>query len=237
MTLDEIIDNLNKIDDLTWGRYDLSVDLLHNKIKKEDIDSLVIGAMNCGKELALKLKENNKVSSPKELAEAYKITININSDYRDAAGRLVFALFTPPKKIQIMEEPLLRSRVHTKALKEEYKNAFTKDNIAKLLTAHELFHYFEEEYKKTIYTKKTKIVLWKIGKLKYTSTIRNLSEIAAMSFAKELTSFPFSPYLVDYILLWDYSRRNTMINYNDILTFANETNDLQLETISLTAEK
>lgn len=233
MTLEELIINLSKIDDITFGKYQLEIDLLHNKIKQEDRESLVIGALNCGKMVANELKETYQTNDIKEIALANNLQIITRKGYKDPAGRLIFALFTPPRKVQIMEEPLERCRVHTKEFKEIDNTIFIKDNLARLITAHELFHFFEEERKKTIYTKQTKITLWKVFNFKYKSTIRNLSEIAAMAFAKEMTSFPYSPYLVDFVLLWDYSKKNTLRNYNEIVEFYNETHEDKLPLANL----
>ncbi len=233
MTLEEIVLNLSKIDDITWGKYNLEIDLLHNKIKKDEQDSLVIGAINCGKELAKKLKNEYGTNDLKEIASLNKLQILNRQGYNDPAGRLIFALFTPPRKIQIMEEPLNNCRRHTKEFRNINNAIFIKDNLAQLITAHELFHFFEEENKKTIYTRTTKIVLWKFLGIRYKSTIRNLSEIAAMAFAREITDFPYSPFLVDFVLLWDYSRRNTLKNYNEIVEYYNENNEDKLPLASL----
>lgn len=38
-------------------------------------------------------------------------------------------------------------------------------NVSKLLLSHELFHYIEEKYKDTIFTRTEKIRLWELGPL------------------------------------------------------------------------
>ena len=52
-----MVDNLEKIDILVWGRYAIQRDILYKKIKKEDYDDLILNANECGIEYAKKIME------------------------------------------------------------------------------------------------------------------------------------------------------------------------------------
>jgi Mg/Co/Ni transporter MgtE len=119
--------------------------------------------------------------------------------------RVVFALFTPPDKITVMEEPL-------KPLNQEQKHKVTD-----VLISHEIFHYLEEENKSEIFTRTKKILLWKIGPLKNESTINALSEIAAMAFCRELCELELSPFALDVFLYYGYDQERAYDLYDEIM--------------------
>jgi hypothetical protein len=93
-------------------------------------------------------------------------------------------------------------------------------DIESMLLAHEMFHYFEEDNKE-IYTKTKKIELWKLGPIHYKSQLAALSEIAAMSFARQLLHLDYNPYVFDAIMLYPHDGKKTQELVNEILTFKN----------------
>ena len=90
----------------------------------------------------------------------------------------------------------------------------------RLLLAHELFHYVEEQYKREIFTKTEKIDLPTIPPFKNRSTVRSLDELAGMAFARELNNLPYSPYLLDVMLMYGYSQDGAIRLYEEIMTMA-----------------
>lgn len=229
MTIEQMIENLAKIDDLTWGKYNLEDDILFNKIPKDQFEQMVIDAIDCGKNLAKETIDKYNTSNVSELCELCGVKLDKKTGYKDPAGRLIFALFTPPNKIMVSLEPIEDSRIYSKMFNEPLNHNLTKEKVTNLIIGHELFHYLEEANKKTIYTFNKKIVLWKLFNFKYTSRIRTLSEIAAMSFTKELNKFPYSPFLLDTLLLWKYDVKNATYNYDDIVTYHNKYSAQQLD--------
>ena len=99
--------------------------------------------------------------------------------------------------IRLMTEPLEK-------LKCSGLTSISKETAQALIIGHELFHHIEASVK-GIYTQNEKIVLWRLPFYTHQSTIRALSEIAAMSFSKEMNQSRFSPYVLEAVLLWPYN--------------------------------
>ncbi|WP_427159117.1 hypothetical protein, partial [Bifidobacterium longum] len=74
--------------------------------------------------------------------------------------------------------------------------SISKETAQALIIGHELFHHIEASVK-GIYTQSEKIVLWRLPFYTHQSNIRALSEIAAMSFSKEMNQSDFSPYVLE----------------------------------------
>jgi hypothetical protein len=99
--------------------------------------------------------------------------------------------------------------------KENLNTLIDEVNIGDVLIAHEMFHFIEGQ-NQDIYTKNTKIKLWKLGPIKYHSGIVALGEIAAMSFAKELLSLTYYPNLFDILLLYPQDEKKATALYDEI---------------------
>ena len=91
--------------------------------------------------------------------------------------------------------------------------------IEPLLMAHELFHGIEYKKRKTIYTQTEKIELWR-RPFSNKSKILCLSELAAMAFAQEMLELPFSPYVMDVLLMYSYHEEAACALYEEILEAA-----------------
>lgn len=110
--------------------------------------------------------------------------------------RITFATYAEDEGIRLMTEPLEK-------LKCSGLTSISKETAQALIIGHELFHHIEASVK-GIYTQNEKLCY---GGCLYThqSTIRALSEIAAMSFSKEMNQSRFSPYVLEAVLLWPYN--------------------------------
>lgn len=206
---------LLKLNDFEWGMYAFSRDPLEGKLSVEEKRELIIQANKCGAEQAEKLKMQFGVKSVKEYAKKLKIQI-IREDSDGSDNYIVFAKFNYPDKATIYSGNVKKVE---KLIEENGMGKLLGHvNIESMLLAHEMYHYFEESDKE-IFTKTKKIVLWKLGSLQYKSKLIALSEIAAMSFARELLNLNYNPYLFDAIMLYPHDAKKTQSLIDEILTF------------------
>lgn len=206
---------LLKLNDFEWGMYAFSRDPLEGKLSVEEKRELIIQANKCGAEQAEKLKMQFGVKSVKEYAKKLKIQI-IREDSDGSDNYIVFAKFNYPDKATIYSGNVKKVE---KLIEENGMGKLLGHvNIESMLLAHEMYHYFEES-DKGIFTKTKKIVLWKLGSLQYKSKLVALSEIAAMSFARELLNLNYNPYLFDAIMLYPHDAKKTQSLIDEILTF------------------
>ncbi len=211
----EKIDFLISIKDEEWGEYAFSRDPLKGKVKSELRKEMINKAIECGKREALKLKDKYKdISIVKIIDKMGLEVIEKNSNKTDSY--IMFACYNSPNKITIFNENkiLVEKFINENELKDKLDNI----DIASVLLAHELFHHIEENYS-NIYTKSTKIVLWRIGPYKYKSGLVSIGEIAAMSFAKELLSLHYNPYLFDVLMLYPHNEKKANELYREVEGF------------------
>ena len=212
----DLIQRLLKVEDDSWGMYAFSRDILQNKVDEQMKKAMIKKAICCGYE---KAEEVISVYGNNPFDIARRLGLNVRISYEaQASDRVLFALFTPPKDILLMEEPIKKA-----AFIPEIHNTITEEQIMALLLGHELFHYFEEN-DKCIYTRTEKISLFHFWKFKYRSTIRALSEIAAMYFTKRLNRFSWSPFALDFILYYNYDREVAMRIYEEVFHCTYNTN-------------
>lgn len=215
----DMIQRLLEIDDETWGLYAFSKEPLQDYISPDKKIAMIIKAMDCGKEYARNI--TNKLDCRDVHTIAEKCNLNIEYGEQHIVGnRILFACFTPPRKIEIMYEPVLQAK--QLICKNSKSNSilielFDKDSIIDTILGHEIFHYIEEEFEQEIYTRTEKVLLWNFLGFKNYSNIRALSEISAMAFTKELNGLSYSPFLLDVLLSFGYNFTNAVKIYNDVL--------------------
>lgn len=210
ITLREMMEEMSNVDDIAWGMYAFSRDMLRDKVDELHKKEMIQKAIRCGYEKAEEVMRHRDTSNPWELAR----TLGLRVEYLEKgqiADRVLFALFTPPDLIQIMKEPI------EKACANDALTAFlTEEQMGNLILGHEIFHYLEEEDGE-IYTKKEKICLWKILGFENRSTIRALSEIAGMYFSKKLNGFAYSPFALDILLYYNYNAEEALKMYREVV--------------------
>lgn len=136
--------------------------------------------------------------------------------YPEKTDRVLFAEFVMPDRVNIFmdavrrAEKLLQRHAVRRLLGE-------KLNLSKVILSHEIFHHVEDKYSSEIFTRTEKVRLWSLGPLHNDSGIFALGEIAAMSFAKELNHLPYSPYILDVFLMYDYSAEEAGGLYEEIM--------------------
>lgn len=216
LSLEEMIENLLEIDDVTWGLYAFSRDILKERIAVEKKLDMVTKAISCGIEYSQHIIREYGTSEVQNIAEKLKLKV-VFQDARITGKRILFASYTPPDEIEIMMEPIdkaVQLILQDESLLIEY---FQKNSIMNIILGHEIFHYVEEQFEQEIYTRTEKILLWNFLGLKNYSTVRALSEIAAMAFTKELNGMKYSPFILDILLYYNYDSFSAQKIYSDVL--------------------
>lgn len=206
------VDFLVGISDKDWGRYAFSRDPLNNKVSDELREEMIVEANECGRQEALKIKEKYPNVSIKEIAKKMNLEIT-EKDSNGMDSYIMFACYNSPNKITVFMKNiiLVEAFINENSLNNKLDNV----DIESVLLAHEIFHHIEEN-NKDIYTRITKIALWKIGSYKYKSGLIALGEIAAMAFAKELLSLNYNPYIFDILMLYPHDKQKTDKLFNEI---------------------
>ena len=119
----------------------------------------------------------------------------VGAAQNDGCGLYFLAQFQEPDRIVLYEENIASLSGYEKLLPAE------KPFMRRLVLAHELYHVLE--LKRTELTAaELRVPVFKFGSYIRRKTVRAVSEIAAMSFAKELTGVPIHPQLLDILLLY-----------------------------------
>ncbi len=204
---------LLKLNDMEWGLYAFSRDPLEGKLSAEEKSEMIQEANQCGAEQAMKLIQRLGEKTVREYAEELKIQV-INEDSDGSDNYIVFAKFNYPDKVTIYSGNV--KKVEKLIAENDMEELLGHVDIEAMLLAHEMYHFFEEG-DKDIYTKTKKIELWKLGPIHYKSKLAALSEIAAMSFARELLHLNYNPYVFDAIMLYPHDAKKTNELIHDIL--------------------
>lgn len=206
--LQQIIFELKKVPDAVWGKYQFQRDLLNNKITQQQKRQMIASSVACGIAAARKIRKEHGNKTALEIFESMQVPINY-SDEEQIGNRLLFALYEADRGVLLMKKPIEKFNEYSQ------QTGFEQHQVENYILSHELFHHIES-HDPEIYTQKTKIGLWKFLFYTYRSNIRALSEIAAMSFTKELNQLDFSPYLFELILVWPYDQNQTYTLYNEV---------------------
>lgn len=199
---------LVKVPATVWAQYTFQKDILRDKLSDTQKQEIAEKAISCGKSEAEKLLIIDREITPLELVREKGIEFSYMPEEK-IGDRVMFALYTSPNLIQISEEPI-------KKVANLNLPGLTEDKIKDLLLSHELFHYIET-HDETIYTQKTQITLWKFLFYTHKSQVRTLSEIAAMSFAETMNNLPYSPFLLDILLIHAYDPTAAKKMYNEVM--------------------
>lgn len=211
----KLVTNLLLVEENEWGLYAFSKEPLHKKITEIEKKEMIDNAINCGIEYAKRIRMQYKSAKVKELAEAFHIKVFVQDNLM-IGKRIVFALYTPPNQIEIMNEPIQKT-CDILEMDSFFVEHFTQEVIINTILGHEMFHFLEEQFEQEIYTRTKKILLWNCLGIKNYSTIRTLSEIGAMAFTKELNQLTFSPYILDILLCYSYDSCIANKLYHDIM--------------------
>lgn len=227
-TLPDMMRALRQVDDLAWGRYILSTDMLRDKIEPGMGDTMIAGAISCGREWSDRVVEQYGTNKPSAIAE--RLGVAVGSNTAPMSGRrALFAQYVPggsdssaqADRIDLMADPLNRyAELYDRLVVEDAGNAGVLPSPARvrtLLLAHELFHVIEDRNESTIYTRTTTISLWKVFGKENRSTVRALGEVGAGAFAQTLVGSSFCPFALDIVLMWSYDPATSRALYDAVV--------------------
>ena len=180
--MDEIEISLNKLlstKELVFAKYQFNASKLNNIVLKseESINKYI----EFSKKLALKFKDKKL----DELLKEYNLSVVNGNCFKD---NYTLSCFKSPNKIIINEENI--NRVYKKI--NHYGIKLEKDKIKDVSIAYALFFYLIKSM--------NRITIDDVSFKKEVLKDKNLTEIVAKTFAKELTDLGFSVYVLDFIL-------------------------------------
>jgi len=201
----DMVYELLKFDENKWEAYAFSREPLKGKITQKQRSEYKNGAENCGRDIAIELKEKYGALTPREYAKKLGVTI-IDSAEQERGEYTMFAKFNEPSTITVFKQvvDMYDEIIKTEGLKE----CLGDINVCDVLIAHELFHSIECK-RPGIYTNQVKIKLWSLGTYKHMSKLVCLPELAAMALVKELLNIEYSPYIFDVVLLYTCNKRKS----------------------------
>lgn len=212
--LADILTTLKAVPDEIWDTYALRNEPLKYKLAAADQADFLQLAHRTGIRLAHRVWGQYPDQSLNDIYRALGIQLHELSD-EDGGHYTMFACYTEPDKVELYTETI---QLAEESLRDENCTAALAGiQIRDILLAHELFHYYECTLSaEELPTKQKLLTLWHIGRFQYKSSIISLNEIAAMAFAKEYLSMPYSPYILDVLLLYHSNRRMAMELYEYI---------------------
>lgn len=216
ISLQEMLQDLFQVEDETWGLYAFSRELLKKRIQPDRIPGMIAQAIACGKEYAHLITQVSGSNDIRTITEKLKLKVEFQ-DTSMIGKRVLFARYTPPDKIEIMEEPVRQAVLRISKEAPFLIEHFQQNGIMDIILGHEIFHFVEEQYVQKIYTRTEKILLWNFFGFKNYSTIRTLGEIGAMAFTKELNKLNYSPFILDVLLYYGYDSSSAEKIYRDVL--------------------
>ncbi|WP_059053868.1 hypothetical protein [Paenibacillus senegalimassiliensis] len=214
--LEDMIGTLLPMDDQTWGAYAFSRDVLKRRIRPEQMTEMTDEAIHCGKDYAQRMITEYGCRDARLLAERMELTVQFEPT-SITGKRILFACYTPPDHIVIMDEPISKAALLVSQEAPGLVELFRQDDIMNTILGHEIFHAVEERFESEIYTRTRKIELWHFLGVKNYSRVRALSEIAAMAFTRELNRLDYSPFILDFLLYVSYDSSGAESIYRDVL--------------------
>lgn len=214
--LGEMMNHLLQVEGEAWGMYAFSRDILNRRLQPEMKRDMLAKARACGIEYAHRIIREYGTSDVRLLAQK----MNLKLEFQQAlmtGKRVLFACYTPPDKVGIMEEPVRRAAERVREEAPALVELFPQAGIMNTILGHEMYHFVEDRYAQDIYTRTERILLWKLLGLKNYSTIRTLSEVGAMAFTQELNRLRYSPFILDVLLYYSYDSASAETIYRDVL--------------------
>lgn len=208
MNFDEILNTIVDIPDYIWYIYALKNDKLSHKILDINIKNVIIESINCGKQ-AVQFLAKKGINNITQALKYFDVSLkykNLNS-----IDKYIFGIFTPPNIITIMSKALVIADI----------TKIDSETINNIIIAHELFHLYENMNKKDIFTQKYKIVVNKYLGIKVHLKIEALSEIAAMSFAKEFLEIDYNPFILNILLVYKFDTNRAIEICDEIIKINN----------------
>lgn len=194
-TFEDKLIQLFNIDDTIYGLYATYEDPISGKIDDTNREEIIQTSLKVGRDLADKVLEESPNKSVADRIEAHNIELVIEED-KENTKFVYFGTYEHKGPITLFKGNISKSE---RLLKKEEVDWLSVDKVSDIVLAHELFHFYEDEYP-DLYTNTKEINLWKLGPYQHKSKLICPSEIAAMSFTKQLLNLDFNPGAINYLL-------------------------------------
>ncbi len=215
--LDYMLRKLIEIPAIEWRHYAFSREPLNGKFTPSQRLEWMNKSLECGEIYAGRMADEFRTNEPRKIAKELGLDVYY-PQYPEKTDRVLFAEFITPNRINIFMDAVYRAERMTR--KYNLADIIGKIDIAGIVLAHEIFHCVEDKYKHEIFTRTEKIRLWSLGPLHNDSMIYALGEIAAMSFAQKLNRLNWLPYVMDVLMVYDYSMSEASGLYEEIMTLS-----------------
>lgn len=201
MTFEAFIAEVLALDEAHFYQQAVMNDPVFGKMTPAFQSELIREGIACGEWYA-----QTYLAKEKNITQLFKQTkIDFRVEEMPAGGgHVIFAQFKEPNQITLFTDSL--DQYDELIATTLFQTELAKEIVQDVLMAHEFFHYLEASNHKQIITLTKKLTLWQLLGFKYETTLISLSEIAAMSFAKAYTGFPYSPFIFDSLLTYAYNQ-------------------------------
>lgn len=207
-----MMDHLMALSDEEWAYYLFANEPLNGKVDEQQKIDLIHKAIETGKEYSSSYKRQYGNISALKLAEKLDVKVSF-PEMPSGGGHVIFGQYTEPNEIVIFKDCLDKFE----QLKDSENLVFDRVLITNMLVLHEIYHHLEYLHQDEIFTRKFKLKLWNIGRLKNESPLYCLGEIAAMQFAKEFLELDYSPSILDVLLVCAYDHASGQAIYENIM--------------------
>ena len=213
--LDYMLRKLIAIPAIEWRHYAFSREPLNGKFTPSQRLEWMQKSLECGETYAARMADEFGTDEPLKVARGLGLDVYY-PQYPEKTDRVLFAEFIMPRRVNVFMDAVRRAENMTR--KYGLASIVGKIDIAGIVLAHEIFHFVEDKYSREIFTRTEKIRLWTLGPLHNDSGIYALGEIAAMSFSQRLNHLAWLPYVMDVLMVYDYSMSEASGLYEEIMT-------------------
>ncbi len=217
--LEQMLTELLALPAATWDAYAFYHEPLKGKLQGETGQALLAKAKTCGQTLAQQARQAYPTQSCREILLALGAELICEEQPNDGSYTM-FACFTEPNTVTLYQKNLTDA---AEALAAHHCGQLLGDTaLSEVLLGHELFHWYEY-HQPALFTNQKVLPLWKLFGYTYTSKVTALGEAAAMAFTQALLALPYSPYLLDVVLLYQSNPQMALAICNNMLSLAGHT--------------
>jgi len=173
----------------------LNNDPLAGKLTAAQRREIITGAADSGAAVALMLSERFAAKPPTEVACLLGVKI-VAGNLRGA--RLLLSNYDPSAATITLNKAMIKKLEQCQLSQRLLPGIFDPAEVA---VAHELFHHVESS-DQSVFSRHFKVTLWRLGPLRYRSTVAAAGEIAATVCAKTLCRLCFNPVLLEALTLY-----------------------------------
>ena len=222
LPLRPMMERLLSLDREAWGLYAWSREPLEGKFDREQKLQYQRKAEACGREEAVLAAAEAVLEVPDSLVKSAAASMKLQVTTPDTpvgGGQVTFAQYVEPDEVTIFMDAV--EKAEALAASEGLADLLGNVKIFDILLAHEIFHAVEFKKENTIYTKTERVELWR-KPFSNKPRLVCLGEMAGMAFAEELLKLPFSPYVLDVLLMYGYHGAAATALFEEIMEIAGE---------------